>query len=50
VPHYVVAYSRRTVTTMSWRPILIILPLALLIDAVVAYFGWAIWKSMLALW
>jgi hypothetical protein len=31
---------------MNWRPITLILPVALLLDAVVVYAGWMIWQAL----
>jgi hypothetical protein len=39
-------YYKRNVaqkTAMRWKPVAVMLPLALLIDAVVFYFGWLVW-------
>jgi hypothetical protein len=37
--------SRPSSTTMRWRPIIWLLPFAVLIDAAVAHVGWLIWMN-----
>jgi hypothetical protein len=48
MPYAAVAPRRPVTTTMRWQTIAVCLPFALLIDAMVVYVGWLIWKSTLA--